>query len=260
MSTLEQLKGDWESLAKHDALHAILTDGTKTGGRWNLAEFMSTGEVEIGTVMGHLSRIGQFPDCRGEALDFGCGVGRLTQALARRFATCVGVDISDTMIGKAEELNEYTHCRYVVNAGSRLPFPDECFSLIYSNIVLQHAPRGIATGYLREFVRTLAPNGVLVFGVQDSFRISDMSSLITRARQLLRIRTRIRAALRRGTGGMQMHCLPSHMIKNALGGATIVDIQTTNSGMKDFNGKLVYLDQPQASGFIGKQYCVVKRA
>jgi len=260
LNQLDQLKSDWESLAERDALHAILTDATKTGGQWNLAEFMATGETEIDAVVRHLIQIGHAPDFRGEVLDFGCGVGRLTQPLARRFASCVGVDISDTMIRKAEALNQYPHCRYVASSDTRLPFADARFSFIYSNIVLQHAPRHIAVAYLQEFVRVLAPGAVLVFGVQDSFAISDLSSFFTRMRQLLRIRSRIKAALHEGSGDMQMHCLPAHIVRNALSGAAVVDVQITNTGKKDFNGNLIYLRQPQASGYIGKQYCVVKQA
>ena len=35
---------------------------------------------------------------RSRSLDFGCGIGRLTQAMAEFFEVCDGVDISPTMI------------------------------------------------------------------------------------------------------------------------------------------------------------------
>ena len=189
-------------------------------------------------------------------MDFGCGVGRLTQALAPHFASCVGVDISPRMIQKAEALNQYAHCRYVAHSGAPLPFADSSFSFIYSNIVLQHVPRPFAIDYLQQFVRLLAPGGVLVFGVQDSFAAAPglFSSLI-RVGHVLHIRSRIKEAL--GRGDMQMHCLPEPIVRSSLGTARVVDIQFTNTAAKDFNGKLVYLSQPPASGYVGKQYCVV---
>jgi len=138
---LDKLKNDWESLAERDALWAILTDAAKASGKWDITEFMATGEAEIETVLGHLARIGFSPDFGGSALDFGCGVGRLAQPLARRFASCIGLDISQQMIEKAEALNQCTNCQYVVaDSDTRLPFPDASFSFIYSNIVLQHVP------------------------------------------------------------------------------------------------------------------------
>jgi SAM-dependent methyltransferase len=254
--TLDKLKSDWEGLAERDALWAILTDGSKAGGKWNVAEFMATGDAEIETVLSYLAGIDHMPDCKGAALDFGCGVGRLTQPLARHFALCVGVDISQQMIQKAESLNQYAHCRYVANSDATLPFTDASFSFIYSNIVLQHVPPRFSEEYLREFVRVLAPGGVLVFGVQDS--LAGISSLLMRARMVLRIRSRIKSALGVSAGDMQMHCLPESVVRGALGSARVVDIQFTNTAAKDFNGKLVYLRQAPTSGYVGKQYCVVK--
>ena len=259
VNNLDTLKNDWDSLAERDALHAILTDGSKAGGKWNIAEFMATGDAEIETVMEHLSAIDCIPNGNGAALDFGCGVGRLTQPLARRFTTCVGVDISQKMIQKAESLNRYAHCRYLTSCNTRLPFADATFSFIYSNIVLQHVPRRLAERHLREFVRVLAPDGVLVFGVQDSFAVRNISSLLIRVRHVLRIRSRIKALLGLGSGEMQMHCLSNRVVRRALGSAEIMDVQLTNTAAKDFNGKLVYLHHAQTSGYVGKQYCAVKQ-
>lgn len=258
MSSLTRLKDAWEALAERDALHSILTDAGRADGKWDVSEFMATGDSEIETVMCHLARLRCSPESNGTALDFGCGVGRLTQALARYFVSCVGVDISENMIEKATSLNQYAHCCYISISGTHLPFPDATFSFIYSNIVLQHVPRRFSKQYLREFLRVLAPAGVLVIGVQDSFAVSDVLSLLTRIRHILHLRSRIKVALGLGTGDMKMHCLPERVIRRALGSAKIIDIQITNISAKDFNGKLLYLRQAPKSGYIGKQYCVVK--
>ena len=219
---------------------------------------MTTGNVEVETVVLHLSSLNCVPNYRGGALDFGCGVGRLTQALASRFASCVGVDISQEMIRKAESLNQYAHCRYLVNSDVRLPFADGSFSFIYTNITLQHVPRRLSESYLREFVRVLEPGGLLVFGIQDSFAMPDLSSLVIRVRHILRLRTRIRTIFGISPGDMEMHCLPERAVRRALGSAKVVDIQLTNTAAKDFNGKLTYLRQATRSGYVGRQYCVVK--
>jgi SAM-dependent methyltransferase len=260
MSKLSGLKRDWESLAQRDALAAILTDETKSGGKWDVTQFMATGDAEIETVLQHLAAIGLQPDPGGAVLDFGCGVGRLTQALARRFRSCVGVDISQEMITRANALNHYKHCRYVASATPQLPFADESCSFLYSNLVLQHVARRFAVNYLREFTRVLAPGGVLVFGVQDSFATPDLASSLTRLRHILHPRSRVRAWFTRSGGDMQMHCLPERVVRQALGTAIIADIRYTNTAAKDFNGKLVYLQQPPRSGYVGRQYCVTKPA
>lgn len=260
MSKLSALKRDWESLAQTDALAAILTDESKSGGNWDVSQFMATGDAEIETVLQHLAAIGLQPDPGGAVLDFGCGVGRLTQALARRFQSCVGVDISEEMITQANALNRYGHCRYVVSATPQLPFADERFSFLYSNLVLQHVAQRFAVNYLREFTRVLAPGGVLVFGVQDSFATPDLASSLTHIRHLLHLRSRLREWFKGYSGDMQMHCLPERVVRQALGTAMIADIRYTNTAAKDFNGKLVYLQQPPRSGYVGRQYCVTKPA
>jgi SAM-dependent methyltransferase len=255
---LDKLKSEWERLAERDALGAILTDASRADGKWDPAEFMATGIAEIEIILGHLAGIGRLPSFEGAALDFGCGVGRLTQPLAQRFASCVGLDISEEMIQRARSLNPYTNCEFVAHCDAELPFPEASFSFIYSNIVLQHVPPRFAERYLREFVRVLAAGGVLVFGVQDSFAAPDLSSRLTRIRHILHLRSRIEGALGLGQGNMEMHCLPEHAVRRALGSARIVDCQFTNTAAKDFNGELVYLAQAPASGYVGKQYCVVK--
>jgi SAM-dependent methyltransferase len=258
MSNIATLKDDWEFLAREDALHAILTDENKARGRWDVDEFMATGKAEVETVMEHLSHLGIVLDCTGSALDFGCGVGRLTQALGQYFASCVGVDIAKGMIEKAEAMNKKTNCRYITNTELRLPFSESSFSFIYCNIVLQHIPRRFAVQYLREFVRVLAPNGVLIFGVQDSFAAPTISSFATRVRHILHLRSRVRTLLGSDNRDMQMHCLPERVVRKALGSTKIVDVQFTNTAAKDFNGRLRYLPQALPSGYVGKQYCAVK--
>lgn len=106
----------------------------------------------------------------------------------------------------------------------------------------------------------LAPGGMLVFGVQDTFSTPNIASLISRARMILRIRSRIRSLLGNAQADMQMHCLPERAVRRALGSARVVDVRFTNTAEKDFNGRLAYSDQAPASGFVGKQYCVVKQA
>ena len=217
MTSLDKLKNAWEGLAGRDALSAILTDDSKAGGKWDVAEFMATGDAEIETVMSHLASIGHTPDFSGAALDFGCGVGRLTQALARRFASCVGVDISEQMIQQADVAQPVSALPLRRQLRLRIcPSDDRSFTFLYSNIVLQHVPRALAKNYLREFVRVLAPGGVLVFGVQDHSPPPTSPRGMVRVRHVLHLRSRIRVALKRGTGDMQMHCLPEAIVRRAL--------------------------------------------
>ena len=88
---------------------------------------------------------------RGRALDFGCGVGRLTQALATYFDEAVGVDIAPSMVKLAKRYNRFkARCVYYVNREADLRlFPDQQFDFIYTNIVLQHMKPEYAKSYIK---------------------------------------------------------------------------------------------------------------
>ncbi len=161
----------WEKHARRDPLWAILSDPSKKGRKWGTAEFFETGRREISILLYRLDGL-RIPFGRRRALDFGCGVGRLTQALASRFEEVEGVDISETMIRLAGDFNRFPdRVRYRVNAESRLDmFPDASFDFVYTNIVLQHIQPDLCRSYLREFLRILRPDGLLVFQLPSHLR------------------------------------------------------------------------------------------
>ena len=78
----ERLRQTWETWAAGDPLFAILSDPTKLGGKWDIDEFMAH-TPELDAVFETIEKHGLLKG-RGRALDFGCGVGRMTQALADR--------------------------------------------------------------------------------------------------------------------------------------------------------------------------------
>jgi ubiquinone/menaquinone biosynthesis C-methylase UbiE len=161
---LRELQRNWDTFGSSDPLWAILTDPSKTGNRWGIEEFFSTGVAEIQDVMAWLESIYPLPR-RRRALDFGCGVGRVTQPLAAFFDEAVGVDVAPSMIRLAVQYNRCgERCRYVLNEAEHLRcFEDETFDLIYSGLTLQHMEPSHAQGYLAEFTRILSPGGAMVF-------------------------------------------------------------------------------------------------
>ena len=110
---------------------------------------------------------------RERALDFGCGVGRLSRPLAERFRECVALDISEGMVKLARELNEdRPNCRFLVNAAPDLGrLETESFDLVYSSLVLQHMPSvEVVEAYVSEFLRILRPEGLAVFQALSTSR------------------------------------------------------------------------------------------
>ncbi|HET9051576.1 MAG TPA: class I SAM-dependent methyltransferase, partial [Candidatus Dormibacteraeota bacterium] len=104
-------------------------------------------------------------------LDFGCGVGRLTQALAPHAERVVGVDIAPSMVERARALAAgIANVAFEVgDSGDLRGHPDGSCDLLCSFLVLQHIPTEIALGYVSEFVRVLRPGGVAVFGAPSEF-------------------------------------------------------------------------------------------
>ena len=165
--SLDGHKRDWEDLGRMDPLWAVLSVEERRYGRWNPDDFFRTGEVEIAAAMARAQtlrpRFG-----RQRALDFGCGVGRLTRALASRFDEVVGVDISSSMLENARQLNQnQPRCQFVqINTGDLRDLPDAHFDYVYSYRVLQHQPTPEATErYLREFVRVTRPGGLIMIQI-----------------------------------------------------------------------------------------------
>lgn len=143
---------------------AILTNPAKSGGRWTPEEFFATGQHDVDDLMRKVNRWA-LPSKRGAVLDFGCGVGRVTQALSDHFDRATGVDISPTMLDLARKYNRHgERCQFLWNTQPHLRmFPDGSFDMIYSVIVLQHIMPPRVRRYLREFLRLLAPGGLLLF-------------------------------------------------------------------------------------------------
>ncbi len=126
---------------ERDPLWAILTHPSKKGGRWEIGEFLATGEREVERLMELSDRLG-VPMARTAALDYGCGVGRITRALASRFETVVGLDISAAMVARAAALNgDLPNARFQLTSGVDLDvLGTERFDLVYCALVLQHLP------------------------------------------------------------------------------------------------------------------------
>jgi ubiquinone/menaquinone biosynthesis C-methylase UbiE len=163
---LNELQKHWEELGKQDPLWAILSENDKKENKWDSTEFFKRGESQVGSILQQIESLG-VPLPRGRALDFGCGVGRLTQALCSHFAACSGVDISSSMIQLAKQYNRFgDRCTYHLNSAPDLSlFGDNSFDFVVTVQVLQHMRPEYSTVYIREFFRVLKPGGVVVFQV-----------------------------------------------------------------------------------------------
>ena len=224
------LKENWERLAKDDPYWSILKWKGKQG-KWQTDEFYSTGVREVGELMGTISSL-RLDIALRRALDFGCGVGRLTRALAERFESVDGVDISPTMIELARSHGNYQdRCNYSVLEGDTLPFEEGSFDLVVSLLTLQHISPPWALRFVKEMLRVTAADGVLLFQLPSTPRIPLLGA---RARMTKAVREAARIPV------MEMHGIPRRTVERAIeqSGGRVVHLEGDGRGGPHWNSYL----------------------
>jgi len=130
---------EWRKWAKHDPFYAVLNRPMYRSKR-NIDEFFKTGEEHFDNLTKKFNQLGLGFSKKGQALDYGCGVGRILRPMVEYFSTVVGVDVASGMLQEAE--------KYLKNSQVILKSFDgkdinEClgqdsFEFVHSNLVFQH--------------------------------------------------------------------------------------------------------------------------
>jgi len=94
----------------------------------------------------------------GRALDYGCGLGRLTILMKEFGLDAYGVDISSNAISNANDLAKHFGYpdmgdRFVTIDGKNLPFPDDYFQITISESVLDSMHYELAKIIIKEIDR-----------------------------------------------------------------------------------------------------------
>ena len=114
-------------------------------------------------------------------LDIGCGDG-LFASLAFTKPLFAGIDPNEASLKEARaRLPLGAHRHLVAASATGLPFPDQFFSTVVANCVIEHIPD--LDGTLAEIFRVLRPGGRFLFGV-PSHRFADMLLVSTVCRAL----------------------------------------------------------------------------
>jgi SAM-dependent methyltransferase len=160
---LEKRRTAWNEAATRSAMNYIDTRRND----WDLASFIDSGEELIALhVDPWLLRSGLNAHA-STALDIGCGLGRLSRALSRRFAEVIGVDISENMVQRAAEINaDHRNIQFRATSGRDLAVSDRSIDFCFSALTFQHIPSTrIIERYMAEIGRVLVRGGYFLVQV-----------------------------------------------------------------------------------------------
>jgi SAM-dependent methyltransferase len=168
---------DWIELGEHDPYFGVITADGYRGPQLpaeTLDRFFSTGRRHVDKLWRLLDeRIGLNPR-PGRALDFGCGVGRVTLALAEHCGHVVGLDVSPAMLERAREHAGRLGAGNVSFAVSddSLGGIDGRFDLVHSYIVFQHIPPARGLEIAGRMLGRLNPDGLAALHFTHSWSTS----------------------------------------------------------------------------------------
>jgi acetyltransferase-like isoleucine patch superfamily enzyme/ubiquinone/menaquinone biosynthesis C-methylase UbiE len=111
-----------------------------------------------------LTEFGKKPDKNVSVLDFGCGNGIASYALARMGYSVVGVDSSVgelTGINAAKKIQNLDGVNFEIvhSTGEKIDFPDNAFDVVWIRETLHHI-RDL-NGFMKEISRILKPGGII---------------------------------------------------------------------------------------------------
>lgn len=125
--------------------------------------FLQTGD-EIWTDVRRRAAELRIPTTGATALDFGCGPGRVSQAMSSGFDQVRGIDVAPGMIDLARRIDRTAgKCRFELWKRADLAgIPDSRFDLVFSAFVFQHLPAWLTRRYVSELLRVTRPGGGVV--------------------------------------------------------------------------------------------------
>jgi SAM-dependent methyltransferase len=98
-------------------------------------------------------------------LELGCGTGNDAARLAGEGYSVTAIDLSREAIGQGRAKFGSTVRFLVADMTQRLPFPDECFDAVMSNVAVHMFPDDVTRAVFAEVGRLVRAGGLFVFHV-----------------------------------------------------------------------------------------------
>jgi ubiquinone/menaquinone biosynthesis C-methylase UbiE len=160
---LNGVRDSWNALAKENAVAAMLSSDLK-GKITDVQDLFASGRAEVDELMFRLDSLGVTLK-KNRMLDFGCGVGRLSQTFVEYFDEVYGIDIAPAVIDLANQYNRHPQkCKYVLNQTNNLQLlADSSIDLVWCYGALHLIEPRYVRDYIKEFLRVLVHDGIAVF-------------------------------------------------------------------------------------------------
>lgn len=165
----EHIQNVWEHLGKTEPHWSVLTwEKFRSSGEGTKEEFYNTGKNDVDRLFETLKRNNIDYNSLKTCLEFGCGVGRVTSWLSKRYEAVIGYDISSSHLYLAQEyFDEKGYKNISLNHLRKLSDLDKLpkVDCVFSVIVLQHNPPPIIRFIIRKLIGALNPGGIAFFQV-----------------------------------------------------------------------------------------------
>ena len=156
------MRSSWNQRAEKDAFHYVETNHSEG----DIDGFFVLGEERAALLIDPV-----LPERRGLALDIGCGLGRMSRALSKRFEKVIGVDVSDQMVERARQLNSgVSNAQFMVGDGMNYPVTAGLVDFAFSYEVFQHMPsHDVIARNVAAVGTALRPGGTALIHVKTGF-------------------------------------------------------------------------------------------
>lgn len=173
MGTINSDKS-WKAYGKKNAYFGVLTHDEYLDENLsieNKKKFFATGQKHVEHTLKLISQKLDTNFSPKNALDFGCGTGRISLAFARKGITTTGIDVSSDMIEEAKSNaieQQILNVNFYISDDQLASIKGREFDLINSYIVLQHINIERGLNIFKLLLNSLSKNGVGV--VQFTYR------------------------------------------------------------------------------------------
>lgn len=234
---------DWTEIGRAQPYFGVLANERYLADRIDpeaISEFFESGEADIAKVLEVHERLTAGKGKLGTALDFGCGVGRLSLAMATHAETVYGIDVSEPML---EVARSSASDQGIENVRFCNDIPDTALDWINSLIVFQHiAPeRGLVI--LEELMQRLNPGGFISVQVtffKDSRHLGEIERDVDSYRYDGRTVDILRHREDHDTGAMTMYDYDLNRVLALLFGAGLERLELSHTDHGGCHGAYIF--------------------